>query len=746
MLILPKNKVFLVFLLLLLFFISCFRFSIPVLADWREDAEVTEVGRNAERARELLYWLFFHPSLDYQSAGIREIWVIARNIVYLLFIIVLVIAGIFLMFFKGRGFNITPWIPKLIALIVFATFYYVFVLGLVALGDMVMQFFIKIAGCNLFNIHFSGPGSSCEFSPDALRGMEKNYTEFIGYRYYDENASMVSNESAHTSLWIIKFTTFTYNVMSIALVLRKVILWFLIIVSPFLAILAPFVFIRNVGWIWIGVFFQWLFYGPMMALFLSGLVKIWETGIPYGFDWARRDLIQAGPGAGGEDWVFPTVINILVGGPAQSLTTRNSLNFVDTYAEYMIALVMLWAVIFLPWLLLRIFRDYCCHSVRAAVQAQAPAVWGLYDELRKWGGPSAPPEAPTAAAPAAAVKLELPYRRPVATPRAVTAQEAARISREVTEQIARQGTQEIVRALGLAIPSIRDVALADMNIQKRKLMERSLEALKSPAALTSEVERRKFTAMRQELRTRALKGDIAAQKVLTAAGGEKEKIVTPIVVSPRPKPSVAVPPKKPIPGIFVPKAKVPSKAKVSVEDYEEVKKMWANNYRLAEVPISDKIKTREGWLKYDITKITNTIDLLASALPEMKKKGLINVEEILPFLLLGGFTEEETITYLKAKLAAAKLVLEELERIARAKEEVKEEKEELVEVPIEKKKEEEEALEAVRRLAQEMPKEEPSKVKPPKPPKTSKPPITKPRTFKKGKKSSSSDIDTSRKG
>jgi len=49
---------------------------------------------------------------------------------------------------------------------------------------------------------------------------------------------------------------------------------------------------------------------------------------------------------------------------------------------------------------------------------------------------------------------------------------------------------------------------------------------------------------------------------------------------------------------------------------------------------------------------------------------------------LGGFSEEQTVTYLKAKLEAAKVVLEELERAEKIKEEAKKEaEEELVEVP-----------------------------------------------------------------
>ena len=676
--------------ILLLLSTIYFLLSTPVLAAWQRDPEVTEVGRNAERARQLIFWLFTHPSLD-DNPGTRQIWAVARNVVYFLFIVVLVAVGFGLMFFRERGFDLQRWIPKLIAALLYVTFSYLIVLGLIQIGDILTRFFIeKVGGCNLFNITFSGAGSRCVFPDDpnykkVVMEMEKNYTEFIGYR----ETTPENNESANTALTLVRLTTFTYNFMSFMLIVRKVILWFFTIVSPFLGILMLFIVIRNTGWLWIGAFFQWLFYGPLMALFLAGLVRIWELGIPYSFDWSRRDKP--------EGQVFKTAINILIGGPAQTLTPTNSVNYIDTYAEYVIALIMLWTVILLPWLLLRCFREYCCHSVNKTLKSFGPAFWGVYDELKKWRKP--PPSAPTGVgvAPTAAAKLELPYRKPKVVPRAVTREEIAEISK--------QETREILKALGLAVPSIRDIALADINMQRRQMLKQKLNALRNPAVLVSESERKKFTAIRHELRTRAARGDVVAQKVLAAAEGKKETMVAPIITPPKPPARVAAPAKKPgMPPTFVPSA--PKVPKVTVEDYEEVKKMWVNNYRLAEVPVSEKIKTRKDWLQHDIKKITNAINLLSSVVPEMKKKGMDQVAEILPFLLLGGFTEQETITYLKAKLEAAKLVLEELERIEKVKEEVKEEKEELVEVPVKEKKEEEKALEAVKKLAQEIPKKE----------------------------------------
>ncbi len=146
---------------------------------------------------------------------------------------------------------------------------------------------------------------------------------------------------------------------------------------------------------------------------------------------------------------------------------------------------------------------------------------------------------------------------------------------------------------------------------------------------------------------------------------------------------------------------------VSVEDYEEVKNMWGNHYRLSEVPTSDTIKTRERWLKEDVQRLTNTLNLLTSLNPKDRERGMKEIASILPFLLLGGFSETETVIYLKAKLQAAKEVLTQLEEKEKIKEEVlKEEEETLVEAPIEEKKEEEKTLAAEEKKEQQLPSEQ----------------------------------------
>jgi len=109
---------------------------------------------------------------------------------------------------------------------------------------------------------------------------------------------------------------------------------------------------------------------------------------------------------------------------------------------------------------------------------------------------------------------------------------------------------------------------------------------------------------------------------------------------------------------------------VNLEDYEEVRNTWQENYRKLEPPLdpSGKPKSRAEWLKEELKQIPTVIDLLASGDPARQEQGKRMVSKILPFLLLGGFSNAEIIAYLKAKLEAAKAVLKEILQVEEKRE------------------------------------------------------------------------------
>ncbi|OGK08328.1 hypothetical protein A2767_07460 [Candidatus Roizmanbacteria bacterium RIFCSPHIGHO2_01_FULL_35_10] len=274
----------------------------------------------------------------------------------------------------------------------------------------------------------------------------------------------------------------------------------MLFVSPFLALLLPFVFIRNVGWIWIGVFFQWLFYGPLFALFLGGLTAVWRSGIPFIFDFSRvtEDPTKCDP----TGYVYPTAINILYGGPAQKLAVCNNGNYVDTFAEYIISMIMLWAVVFFPWWLLRIFRDYCCDGI----MSMKNILLSMYDQMR--GGPPFQPIGPAPASPSTSFGTALQMPKGIEVP--------VKVNLETVEQIKIAKTVDIAKSLNLNVNNLTDIARFETNNEVRNNMTKNLNFLQNPTKAETPTERQKYMNIRSELFSRAIKEDKSAKQILSS--------------------------------------------------------------------------------------------------------------------------------------------------------------------------------------------------------------------------------------
>jgi hypothetical protein len=521
-----------------------------------------------------------------------------------------------------------------------------------------------------------------------------NYAEFKGFRRIGPDY----NEAAITSLLLIKATAATYYTMFIILIIRKVILWFFILVSPIFPLLLFFKPIRNTAKIWVGEFFRWVLYAPLFAIFLRGLVEIWKfgvgtsnvTGVPLDF---KTDLAGTTSTLGKVD--YPTAINILLGGPGQLVLGNNNVNFRDTFVLYLVALLMLWMVIILPWILLRIFLDYFngmnvgdSSLVKYLANNGMPPP-GRYRPPNLYPPPGSPTPPMTPPPGTAGMAKSLPLTRfkhtPVAEIQESMRQEAARVQESASafqEGIAtrsssamttgRIGTlntnvaniqtgamyasnllnindtqsSQIVEALGLAgltIPTMGDIAKYEAAAMQKsgagkeeynKLNE-TLARIAGTSNLTSPVEREKFTAIKERLVSESKKGNAVAKSVVDAAN--------PVVT-----------------GAALPETN--QVQQVNLEDYEEVKQTWEDNYRKLEPPTSPEgqPQKRSEWLKQEIGQIPKVIDLLLSGDPVRVEEGKKMVSKILPFLLLGGFSNTEIVSYLKAKLEAAKVVLKEV--------------------------------------------------------------------------------------
>ena len=143
---------------------------------------------------------------------------------------------------------------------------------------------------------------------------------------------------------------------------------------------------------------------------------------------------------------------------------------------------------------------------------------------------------------------------------------------------------------------------------------------------------------------------------------------------------------------------------VSIEDYEEVKKMWTQQYEKGEVPTSENITSREQWVDQDVVFITNTLNKLLSSDDKLRQEGIDDLAYILPIFLINSLKGEELVVYLKAKIEAAKVVKHDMDKEREITEKLKRKSEETEEfVDVEKKTEENtKTLE----MSQELPGEE----------------------------------------
>ncbi|MCR4326403.1 MAG: hypothetical protein NUV52_01985 [Candidatus Roizmanbacteria bacterium] len=496
---------------------------------WVADEEVTVVGKRAERARQFINWVLDNPSIDNHPV-FRQVWLLSAGTTLFLIVIVVAVMGLAVLIARRKdvSFNvdIVPIVYKTLLLILYVAFSYLIVLAIIQLSDVMMDFFIKTLGADqLFKIFFV-PGANSE----------EGYRNFTGYK----RIGMHYAESERTSLFLIDFTSFTYFAMGIMLVLRKILLWFLLIVSPFLAILMPFIFIRNTGWIWIGVFFQWVFYGPLFALFLGALARIWTSGIPFLFDFQRaKDACEpsvfnpdnaCAPADAAKAIVYPLAINILYGGPSQrpgglghELVGEatggfvNSSNYVDTFAEYVISLVMLWAVIVFPWWLLRIFRDYCCDGIYA--------MRNILLNMMNNGGlgpqPSAPVPGPTQTR---TTGLQQDTAQKIAR------EVASRIEDKVTtrlsefENIKQVQTEKIAEKLEVRVSNVREVAQMETRQDRREYFHRLSEHMKNPMSAERPADRATFTNLKAEMSQRAVSGDKLASRILEATTANRTEV------------------------------------------------------------------------------------------------------------------------------------------------------------------------------------------------------------------------------
>ncbi|MDO8658069.1 MAG: hypothetical protein Q7K55_04985 [Candidatus Levybacteria bacterium] len=720
---------------------------------WVQDSDVTFTGKVAARSNDFLNWVlqsYKWSKLDDSNSvnPFSVFWSTILKIVYAFSLFAILIGAFVIIATRGRNITLMRFIPRFIIVLLLITFSFSLIQLLYQVTDVIQEFFLRKADGTLINA-------------SDLLNIDFDYNNFIGYRL----SGAIYDESVFISLLLAKLTALTYYIMAGTLLVRKIILWFFIIISPVFPLLLLYYPVRNTAKIWIGEFFRWLLYAPLFALFLSGLVSFWKIYIPlsFNYDKAKTGIIE-----------YPTAVNILLGGPGQEVSKINSVNLPDTFILYVVSLLMLWAVIILPFILLRIFLDYLFSLSVNDTSTMKQFINTTFPILSKYGiiknpeppiGPS--PEPPRSFGMARAIPFINKFAQPsmatsakslsfgqpfqmktvnrlddpvknilrsvsinVPTMADIAKYETAMLSKE--ERKHGEATSVIERLEKIADPakastpqevqqynvirdqltressnrnslasSILSVASKVLNKDREttKVTER-LQQIGNPSIVSDDAKRRDFEGVRNELTRESNNNNHFATSMLTSITSissssiplEKKSEITKSVVeklheekqkgnalaskvlsvvapertaSALGKPAVYM--SQGILGVVKPASVLPVVNRVqsvNIDDYETVKEMWQENYQKLDPPVTidGTKKDRKTWINEDIEKITNTINLMVSTDSQKVNEGLEMVSDILPFLLIGGFSQTEIITYLKAKLQAAKAVLDEMDK------------------------------------------------------------------------------------
>lgn len=159
--------------------------------------------------------------------------------------------------------------------------------------------------------------------------------------YTDSQFSVFQEQTAFRFL-ILTATALAYFLIAMLFILRIVILWALLILSPVLLVLGIFQSTRGWFYNWLSVYGRWLLIGPIVALGIAIIVNIWQlSGLPITVDPAYTPE------------TFSTVkdSNVLFYLPGTD--TPNTLSNTQEMMEYMIFLIMLYLPIFMAFALTR---------------------------------------------------------------------------------------------------------------------------------------------------------------------------------------------------------------------------------------------------------------------------------------------------------------------------------------------------------------------------------------------------------
>lgn len=225
-------------------------------------------------------------------------------------------------------------------------------------------------------------------------------------------------------------------------------------------------------------------------------------------------------------------------------------------------------------------------------------------------------------------------------------------------------------AANMQLPRMQDIARFETQILSKnptktaenEAMQHVLEKITNPSLATTETDKKRFTQLHESLKKSSEQGNELATTIVSAKGitpvAEIEKLNAKLRDTKDASANTV---------LSTIASTVPEKntlQEVSEEDYAEVEKMWEENYRSLPVPegYGSDTNGRIAWITADTKYVEETIALLTDASVEKQQEGTKRVSNIMPILLLGGFSSQEVIGYLKAKLTAGTTVIPALQK------------------------------------------------------------------------------------
>lgn len=383
---------------------------------WKEDAEVTAVGKAAARAREVLNWALSIENAGFSSSGgstgkdstILTAWGRVRDLMGIIYLGILIVIGFGLIAKATWAEKTRRILPALIISFIAAYFSYFILTKVIQFTDGQIQ-------NRIYTIHKwgeSGTLAEKHLKAQDLLTVSFSYQEFKGYR----KVGSEYGEAIANHLMLVKATTLTNYIISFIILLRIVILWGLVIFSPFIFPFFIFELTKNVASVWIREFFRWLILGPLFALFISFIPYIWNnTNIPVANTYQNQKaknsgipitvnkdiLTDSGSSSMTSQNVYESGTNIILAPPGNenaelqkdsNIASGNNLSETDTYSRWIVALLMIWGAIILPFILLRVVMTFSVEAGKGISGVLQGSLAGQYlSTAKKASGPSGTP-------------------------------------------------------------------------------------------------------------------------------------------------------------------------------------------------------------------------------------------------------------------------------------------------------------------------------------------------------------------